>query len=289
MGACEPSRRGALLRPVSSFAARLALALLLAVLSQARTASAAGPTPAGAVGLLGLADPADIAAESGLGDCSDVIVAPPGTRRAGLWPLACGALPFAPLHELKLTQGEASWSLGVGDANTPAAGRLHASFGWNHAITLGAFGDWRLDGNVSLSRADGAIAVLPVLEATRFSLGRSLPNGWDLRLDASASAIGAFDPAAAVEQTGGYAAELRRRFRLAPFAADHTVSLRLARDSTVSPACGIDQQSMLARFGYLHPLALGTLGASFAWSRTEATGAPEQGATRTELSYAFDF
>jgi hypothetical protein len=72
-------------------------------------------------------------------------------------------------------------------------------------------------------------------------------------------------------------------------AAGHAVSLRLARDSTVSPACGIDQQSILARFGYLHPLALGTLGASLAWSRIETTGAPEQGATRTELSYALDF
>jgi len=55
---------------------------------------------------------------------------------------------------------------------------------------------------------------------------------------------------------------LRRRAPRRP--PGHAVSLRLARDSTVSPACGIDQQSMLARFGYLHPLALGILGASLA-------------------------
>lgn len=289
MGAADLFHRCASVRLLFPRAARVALAMAAAAPSLSVPSLAAGLTPDRAAGLAAFASGVSIGADADGGACAEIALVSRSRARARGQPLACNAIALAPQHELKVSHGEAFWTLGFAGGDARGFGQVRALFGWNHTLSAGLFGDWRLHGDLALARPAGDVPFLPVTEATRFSLSRGLPYGWGLKLDAAATAQGAFDPMAAVEQDAEYAAELSRRFRLTPFAADQKVTLRLARDIAVSPVYDTAQETMLARFGYSHALPLGTLGASLAWSKTEATGAPPQAAARTELRYALAF
>jgi hypothetical protein len=283
-------QRGARTRPGWSRAASIALALAAALpvpLGPCRAGNATTIlSPDGALGFSGLPGVGGYPRSS---DCTDVDVVAPARSRPTLG-FGCGSLaPPPPPHEWKRSAGETSWSVGFADGDAYEGRRVRALFGWDHALSVGLLGAWQLHGELALARPTAEVSYFPVLEASRLRLSRDLPGGWNLQLRAFGIAEGAFDPGAAVEQQSEYAVELSRKFRLAAFAPAHQLSLRLAEDNVVIPACGSAQQTMLVRLGYSHALDLGSLGATLSWSRTAAEGVAEPDATRAEIKYALAF
>jgi hypothetical protein len=208
-------------------------------------------------------------------------------RRFGA--LACStALPSAP-HELKIERGDAALHLSFIGADQHSAGDLRSTLSLEHGLPLGPLGAWQLHGDVLLEHPTLTHFSFIADEQTHLSMSRGLPWGCNLRLGASASAQGAFDPRLADVRNSEIAAELSRSFRLSPTGAPHGMTLTLAEQSAINRWSGVDQRVTLTRVGYAHSLKFGAVAADIAFTRTEPIGLAYQDAARGEIKYSRSF
>jgi hypothetical protein len=258
---------------------RAALATLAAL-------GAAGP--AGATSLT--AGARDSAAVAGAGNPCLAADAMPGadpisSRRFGT--LTCAAAGPAAPQELKVDRGAASWRLGALNADAHGVSEVRGTFSLEHFLPLGPLGGWQVHGDVALGRPTlGAIGPA-VDEQTHVFMSRSLPWACTLRLAASAVALGALDPGAALRQTSEIAAELSRGFRLAAAAPVHQVTLKIAEQTATDRQAGSDQRALLTSLSYGHTMKAGAVKADIALTRVETGSAPT--AARALVSYSRPF
>jgi len=261
----------------------LAAALLWAcVPGSADAAELAADWPVGPAANLTATAEARVARAEGVGEgCGKIN----GAERGGAQ-LTCGAALVSGPREVKIERGEFSWSLGLAGGTAREIGAVRGQLGFNHPLGLGPLGGWLLRTEIAIDRPTGAAAGVPIAEHAQFWLRRALPGGWTLQLGASATAQGALNPVDALDQRSEVAALLSRNFRLDQ--RDHTLSLRLARD-TGPHGSRTGQQPSLAGLEYTYKLELGAVTANVAFSRVKPADAPVQEGARAGIRYARRF